>query len=93
MELIFAVIAGLAIWAFISKTVDAPASSLQKKFVSLGNLQGKSKTQIISVVGLPNSISDMGNGETLCQWIVIGYHVSLLFSGGICKTVTHVSRT
>jgi hypothetical protein len=92
MEFIIPIIGGLILYAIISELVKAPGKSLQRKFLSLGTLTGKSKSQIISVVGQPNSISGTAGGKTLCQWMATGYHIALIFNGEICEGVTHEFR-
>ena len=92
MEFIIAIISGLVLYAVINELVKAPGRSLQRKFVSLGNIKGKSKNQIISVVGPPKSFSAAPNGKTLCQWMATGYHVALIFNGDICEGITHEFR-
>jgi len=72
-------IGGILLYLVIHIVVRAPGSSLQYKFRKLGTVTGKSSNDIISVVGKPNSISSVGNGQKLYQWISTGYHVSLLF--------------
>ncbi len=45
----------------------SPEGNLQKRFVELGNLQGRTRQEIIIAVGAPNSISQAGGGKTLLQ--------------------------
>jgi len=71
----------------ISSSVAGP--SLQNKFVRMGTLAGKTKAQIISVAGQPNSISVLPGGKTLLQWMATGYHIALTFNGEICEGVSH----
>ena len=72
----------------------ASGASLQQKFVALNPLKGKTKSEIISEVGNPNTISSQAGGKTLLQWMEMGflksYHIALLFdSDDICEGVTH----
>ncbi len=92
MGYIYPIIIGLLMYFFISWIVKEPGRSLQRKFVSLGNLVGKNKNEITSVAGLPNSISAASNGKTICQWMATGYHIALLFNGDICEGVTYEYR-
>lgn len=87
-ELFFIVIAVLggisAILYYVADMLKiSGTSSLIKNFGSLGNMTGKSKAEIISVVGRPQSISSMGNGQTLLQWqqtsSANAYHIAILF--------------
>lgn len=74
----------------ISSLVKTPGRSLAGRFSSLGTLKGKTKEEIISVVGRPNSVSAMPNGSQLLQWMATGYHISLMFdSNENCLGVSH----
>ncbi len=53
----------------ISAIVKAPGQNLSSKFVALGELKGKTKDEIISAVGPPNSISALAENQTVCQWM------------------------
>ena len=79
----------MILYVVIQALVKAPGANLQSKFVGLGTLKGKTKNEIISVVGPPNSISAAANGKTLYQWIATGYHIALPFDGDACEGVTH----
>jgi hypothetical protein len=89
MEIAMTVIGGIILFAVISAFVKAPGNLLQQKFGNLGQLPGKTKEEIIAVVGPPNSISAAGDGKSLLQWITPGYHVALLFEGEACLGITH----
>ncbi len=65
-------------------------SSLQKKFIRLGDMTGKTRKEIISSVGPPSAISAMPNGGQLLQWQATGYHIAILFSeNGMFKGIQH----
>ena len=68
--------------------VYGPARELQRRFQSLGDLQGKTRTEIEAAVGAPNSVSSLADG-ILCQWQRTGYHIALLFKDDICQGITH----
>ena len=51
---------------------------LMKKFKSVGSMSGMHKDSIIKVVGPPQSMSRIGD-NTLLQWILPGYHISIFF--------------
>ena len=89
MEFIWIVIGGIALYAVISAMTTAPGRSLQSKFVGMGTLVGKSKNEIISVVGSPNSISAISDGKVVLQWMATGYHIALIFNDEICEGVSH----
>ncbi len=76
-------IIALILGAFIKAFTTTPSQSLNKKFVSLGNLVGKTYSQIASVVGEANSRQSIGNGTILCQWIQPAYHIALLFDANM----------
>jgi hypothetical protein len=74
----------------------SPEGNLQKRFVELDNLQGRTRQEIVAAVGDPNSISQAGGGKSLLQWMKTsqtgGYRISLLFNAaGICEGITHQS--
>lgn len=80
MKWIFIIpIAAFVLAAIIKAFTTTPSQALNKKFVSLGNLQGRSYSSISAVVGEANDKHDLGNGTILCQWIQPAYHISLLF--------------
>lgn len=69
---------------------------VQKGFASLGEVPGKTRSEIEAVVGPPSSISGMPNGGTLLQWQIVnqagGYHIAMAFDAdGICEGITHES--
>jgi hypothetical protein len=65
--------------ADINRQVTEPGRLLVHKFAALGNMTGKTRAEIERVVGLPNSITAMGDGNILCQWLVTGYHIAIAF--------------
>jgi hypothetical protein len=87
MWVIIAISAVIGIIQAISSSVAGPL--LQNKFVRMGTLAGKTKAQIISVTGQPNSVSVLPRGKTLLQWMTTGYHIALTFNGEICEGVFH----
>lgn len=91
MAFLIVIIVIIAIGAL---TASARLSSIQNKFVKLGNLVGRTKEEIIKAVGPPSSVSSLPGGESLLQWQHIsragGYHIALRFDPqGRCKGVTH----
>ncbi|MFI6542965.1 hypothetical protein ACIBO9_06930 [Streptomyces prunicolor] len=62
---------------------------LAQGFASLGNLAGRSKDAITSVVGPHSSFSVAGPNQVLLQWQSDVYHVALLFEGDVCVGITH----
>jgi hypothetical protein len=70
-------------------SVTNPGKELHAKFVSLGTLSGRTKDEVVAVVGAPSSISAIGEGQTLLQWQATGCHMALRFTGEICDGITH----
>lgn len=89
MGLIWVFIGGVVLFGIISAMTTAPGRSLQGKFVGMGTLAGKSKEEIIAVVGMPNSISALPDGQVILQWMTTGYHIALIFNGEVCAGVSH----
>jgi hypothetical protein len=70
--------------------VTAPGRELHGRFVSLGEMTGKTANEIIAVVGQPTSISSMSAGRRLLQWQATGCHMALLFDAdGRFVEITH----
>lgn len=73
--------------------VDAPGSALQNKFINLGTLKGKTYDEIRNACGPASSISAMGGGIKLRQWIETSYHICLLFDeNDICLGVSSETK-
>ena len=89
MEFILIFIGGIVLFAVMSAMTKAPGRSLQVKFVRMGTLAGKTKDEIIAIVGTPNSISALADGKAMLQWMATGYHIALIFNGDICEGVSH----
>jgi hypothetical protein len=83
------IIGSILISGVIKILTLAPGQSLQGKFGSLGDMTGKTRTEIIAVVNNPTSISALPDGRTLLQWQATGYHIALRFSGEIFDGITH----
>jgi hypothetical protein len=70
--------------------VTAPGRNLHARFVSLGNMTGKTVDEIIAAVGPPSSRSSMPFGQMLMQWQATGCHMALLFGpDGRFVKITH----
>ena len=93
MEILYGIVpvlGGLLLFAFMSIAVRAKGSALQRKFIKLGTLVGKSLTEITTACGAPSSVSACGNNIKLCQWMEPGYHIGLLFDeNDLCLGVYH----
>jgi hypothetical protein len=90
MFFIIPIVAGLILYAIVSAGVRAPGQTMAKKFVSLGELKGKSLADITSVAGDPISTANMGNGKALYQWAASGFRVALMFEGQTCVGISSV---
>ena len=64
---------------FLAGDVTAPGRELHRRFISLGNMTGKTADEIVSVVGPPSSMSSMAFGRILLQWQETGCHLAILF--------------
>ena len=97
MEFIWIGIGAVVLAGVIGAMVaGSQIGSLQQKFAALGDLSGRSRAEIISAVGAPQSVSAVGGGKTLLQWQMVnqagGYHIALLFDeNDRCEGVTHES--
>ncbi len=56
---------GLILSWIIQYLLRAPDRTLQQRFANLGMLAGKKKDEIVGIVGPPNSISQLPDGELL----------------------------
>jgi hypothetical protein len=69
---------------------QSSGSSLNKKFVALGNMTGMTLSQISARVGSPNSITQFPDGEKLCQWAASGFAIGIIFDGNnVCVRLAH----
>lgn len=77
------IIGGIILSIVMSAAVKAPGKVLASKFASLGDMSGKTYTEIRNVVGTENAVSrkvtDEGVTVTIRQWMATGYHIVLLF--------------
>ena len=85
--------AGAILYSVIVTFVKAPGRALQKKFINLGILKGKTLSEITTVCGNPNSISSGKDGVKVYQWLATGYHIVLLFDeNNICLGVSSETK-
>lgn len=85
---VLAVIGGIVRLAMGGDPMTYPGRELQKKFISLGNMAGRKRSYIETVVGPPNSISQITGSKVLCQWMATGYHIALVFKDDICEGIS-----
>ena len=89
------IVGGLILHLFTSAAVKAPGNLLQTKFANLtkdtaGVITGKTYAEIVNACGSPNSVSPVGDGTKLCQWMATGYHIALLFDeNDVCLGISH----
>jgi len=60
-------------------TATLPGRELAQKFQTVGDMRGKTLSQISAVVGPPNARASMANDLMLYQWYATGYHIAILF--------------
>ena len=68
----------------------APGRALKQRFVALGTLKGKTRSEIERAAGPAAQETPLPDGRTLLQWRATGYHIALVFdTRGRCDGVTH----
>ncbi|SAL14187.1 hypothetical protein AWB70_00509 [Caballeronia cordobensis] len=81
-----------------SMTGQSQAKSLNSRFVSLGNMGGKTYDDIVSVVGEPRAQSSSG-GITVCTWGTSPlpgaqqYQVTLVFENDVFTRIADETTT
>lgn len=88
VALVMTSVGGFILYVITNVFVMFPGAQMRSKFVSLGDMRGKHKNEILQVVGNPNSVSALVDGELL-QWQATGYHIALLFQNNICQGICH----
>ncbi len=87
---LIALVVAMIVAIVVPRIYRAPGRALHKRFVTLGTLKGKSRKEIVKVVGEPASETVLPDGRTLLQWRATGYHIALVFEkNGRCFGVTH----
>jgi len=85
-----ALLAAMLLTIVVPWLFRAPGRALRKRFVSLGSLKGRTRKEIVKVVGQPGTETALPDGRTLLQWRATGYHIALVFErNGRCFGVTH----
>ena len=86
------ILIGLLAWVVAAANVSGRANA----FVKMGDVQGKTLAEIVAAVGSPTSVSAVGDGTQLYQWMKVtqagSYHYALLFIDGVCLGYTHQHR-
>ena len=88
-------VAGFILHLLTTAAVKAPGDLLQTRFAKLtestnGVIAGKTYDEVVNACGAPASVSPMGDGTKLCQWMATSYHIALIFDeNNICKGVSH----
>jgi hypothetical protein len=75
-----------AVWVLVTWL---EAHAFRRKLYGLGHLSGRSKDEIIVAIGMPSSFSKIDVDKELLQWQRPGYHIALMFEGGVCQGATH----
>jgi hypothetical protein len=75
-------------------TSNLTPRQLHDKFAAAGTLQGRTKDDIIALVGPASSFSGIAEGKFVLQWMKTSaagaYHITLRFGAdGVCEGVTH----
>lgn len=89
---------GAFIGYFVAGLVSAKGNLLQKDFIAMGNLAGKTLDEIKAKVGEPNAIdactvANTGKPGSLCTWSSSPYSITLLFDeNNICLGVNKEIR-
>lgn len=76
---------------FILKWMFFP--NLRRDFAALGNVVGKTRSEIEEGIGQSYSMDAVDKEEYVLQWMHDGYHVALLFRGEKCVGIQHESDT
>lgn len=71
-------------------SVANPGKMIQKKFVALGDMKGKTIAQITQAVNLkPSLVTNNSDGTKIVKWQMTWFYISLLFDkdGKLVKIV------
>ena len=85
-------------YLLIGALVKAPGGVMQAKFANLtkdsgGVIAGKTYAQVVAACGNPTSVSPVGDGNKLCQWMATGYHIALVFDANdVCVGISHEAK-
>ena len=91
-------ILGFIGYLIMNAAVKAPGGLLQAKFANLtkdtnGVIAGKTYDEVVAACGAPTSVSPMGDGGKLCQWMATSYHIALLFDAeNVCIGISHEAK-
>lgn len=78
MIIIVIIISSILLYALLKILVKSKGKKLQRKFISLGNMTGKSKRDIIAKCGNFKSVKNI-QGGSICVWMETGYIVTIQF--------------
>jgi hypothetical protein len=81
------IVGGIVAYLVVTRIIRSRGLSLERKFQRIGRPAGKTRTEIIAVVGKPSRASRLPGGQSLLQWIATGYHISLRFRGEVCDGI------
>jgi hypothetical protein len=81
--------------AIVARLIVLPMMSppINKKISSLGTLSGKTREEIMSVLGPPSTVNPAGNGRLVLGWAKGDYRIDLLFdANGVFAEVIRKSK-
>jgi hypothetical protein len=88
---------GAVLSLIVTIAQDSQTASLKKRFRRLGTIAGRTRKEIVEVVGPPSGVSSLPEGKVLLQWMGSGaagaYHIALVFANqgehAVCEGINH----
>ena len=71
-------VGGIILYLILSSSVKQGGKALQRRFISLGNMTGMLKADIVKSVGMYKAEKNIPNGS-VCTWQETGYMITLVF--------------
>ena len=71
---------GAVLYFIIRGIAKSAGNSLRRKFISLGDMQGKTYTEIVKKVGSPKLTHYGKDGNYFCVWAKYGYAMEIEFT-------------
>ncbi len=83
--LVILLVCGILLRIINNIKATLPGKKLQHNFKKLtadtnGIIEGKQLKEVEGICGVPNVITKLDNGQTLCFWHAAGYHIALIFN-------------
>ncbi len=82
------VIACLVLFGALILVFSRPGKRI--RFARLQPVEGKSKSQIVRILGEPNGYTDLGSERYLLEWVSLDSHIVLVFRGENCERIEHL---